>query len=140
MVADEIVTYLAAAGLGLVASGAGINLYPTPYPLSAPDRAVAVDVYGGRKSDRTFGPSLQAPANEYPLFHVFVRDSRNNGAAAASLADSIYKALDNLGPTTLSGVAYRDVVSVDGPPKFLGFDENQRPMWVLNFQATKDRS
>lgn len=140
MVADEICTYLAAAGLGLVYGGAGANLFDLPFGPGSPDAAVCVHAYSGARSERTFGPSLAAPASEHPFFHVLVRGTRSDPAAALALADSIYKKLDGLGPVQLSGVTYRDVRSADGPPKFLEFDGNQRPIYFIDFHVDKDRS
>jgi hypothetical protein len=136
VVQDEVATAIVALGISGITSA---NVFPRTFPAGAPDRAVAVHVYGGLPSDRVFGGALTI-VNEYPLLHVFVRDDQDNEARASTTAKAIYDALDGLGPTTLSSVAYRDLRSLDGPPKFLGEDENHRPVYVLNFGATKDRS
>lgn len=138
MLGTEIVAHLAGAGLGLTA---GTNLFSVPFPESAQDDVVSVVTYGGGASERSFGPSLQAPAAEVDVrFQVMVRSGRDGAATAEALADAIYKKLDGLGPLSLSGVLYHDVVSTDGPPKFLSFDDNNRPRYYMNFAATKERS
>lgn len=137
MTVDEIGTYLAGAGLGLTL---GTNLFLIPLPLISPDKAVALDVYSGKPADRTFGGSLAVNANEYPEFQVFVRDVRENAREAMVLAYAIHRKLDNLGPVTLSGVVYRDVKGIAGEPKFLDFDQNQRPIYWCAYEAAKDPS
>lgn len=137
MLAGEIVTYLASAGIGLTA---GANLFAVPFPEASPDVAAYVDVFGGQLNTRTFGPSLQAPLGENVDFLVVVRGVREGAAAAETLADSIYKKLDNLGPVTLTGVLYRDVRTTEGPPKFLAFDPMNRPLYYCAYLADKDRS
>lgn len=137
MLGSEIALYLASAGIGLTA---GSTVFDVPFPEASPDQAAYIDVFGGRNNDRTFGPSLQAPLGENVDFLVVVRGTREGAAAAEGLADSIYKKLDNLGPVTLSGVLYRDVRTTEGPPKFLGFDQNNRPLFYCAYLADKDRS
>jgi hypothetical protein len=135
MVADEICELLTGAGLGLD----GSNLFPEAFPAHAPDTAVAVDVYSGLPSDRYQTDEQQRAALEYPLFHVFVRDERDKSGRAGALAQAIYDALDGSGGV-LAGVYYHDIQSLDGPPKGPVFDDNDRPVYVLNFGATKDPS
>lgn len=140
MVADDIVAVLEAGGLGLTTGAPTPNLFATPFPENAPDKAVAVDVYGGHPSDRVFGTGKPAVVAEHPSLHVFVRDEQDKDAQAAALAMSVYDLLDGMGPVTLGGVLYRDVRAPDGPPKFLGFDGNLRSVYVVNFDVDKDRS
>lgn len=140
MVADELAAFIAGAGLGLTTAAPTPNLFARPFPLDAPDKAVAIDVFDGKRSDRVFGTGKTATVGEHPVFHVFIRDNRDNDAAAAALAYQIYDLLDNAGPVVLSSVLYRDIKSLDGPPKFLSADENKRPTYVLRCEADKDRS
>jgi len=137
MLPGEVTAYLVSAGLGLTF---GTNLFAVPFPEAAPDRAAYVEIFGGSPNDRTFGPSLQTPLGEFVEFLVLVRDSKESAQAAELLAHDIYKKLDNLGPVTLSGVLYRDVHATQGPPKFLGVDENNRPLYYCAYEADKDRS
>jgi hypothetical protein len=137
MLPGEIATYLAGAGLGLTL---GTSLFAVPFPEAAQDRAVYVEIFGGRENDRTFGPSLQAPLGENVEFLVIVRDSKDSAQAAEQLANDIYKKLDSLGVVTLSGVIYRDVHVTQGPPRFLAFDQNNRPLYYCAYEADKDRS
>ena len=132
----EVATYLSTAGLGLTP---GINLFDRPFPEAAQDQAVYVEALPGRPNDRTFGPSGQAPLGEWPSFLVMVRDSRENDGAAELLAQRIYRALDNLGPVTFSGVLYRDIRATLGAPT-LTYDHSDRPLWVCHFEADKNVS
>lgn len=137
MVVDEIAAYLAGAGLGLTL---GTNLFTVPFPVTAPDQAVAIDVYASQPADRTFGPSLTQPLGEHPEFNVFVRDARENAQAAQTLAYQIFRKLDFLGPVTLSGIVYRDVRAVGGEPKFMAFDQNMRPIYTMTLVCDKNPS
>jgi len=137
MTPDEVATYLAGAGLGLTL---GVDLFDVPYPVLAQDRAVAIDIYNSLPADRTFGPSLTQPLGEHPEFNVFVRDARGNDAAAKTLAYAVFRKLDFLGPVTLSGVLYRDIRAIGGEPKFLAFDDNQRPVYSMTFLCDKNPS
>jgi hypothetical protein len=142
MVADEIAAYLAAAGLGLTTAAPNPNLFARPFPFDAPDQAVAIDVYGGHDSERIFGTGKAATIGEHPLFHVYVRDQRDNDASAAALAQQIYDFLDCATPGAIGSPAvyYWDIRSTDGPPKFMGSDGNNRSIYVLTFLADKARS
>ncbi len=133
----EVATYLVGAGLGLTL---GTSLFDAPVPEDAQEAAAWIESYPLRASDRTFGPSLQAPVGEWVGFSVFVRDARENATVAENLANSIYKKLDGLGPVTLSGVLYRDVRATAGPPYPLGVDASNRPLYACHYQADKDRS
>jgi len=145
MLPDEIGGYLVGFNGGSLGLALDQNLFLTPFPAESPDAAVCIDPYGGRPSDRTLGatPGVPNPSfGEYVHFHVFVRGPMSGDQAAQTLARKIYAALDGLLATLLSGVMYRDVRSLDGPPKRLTqpFDQNQRPVWYLNFEADKDVS
>lgn len=140
MLPGEVCTYLEAQGLGLSFSVSPRSLFGVPFPETAPDVAAYVELLPGQKSDRTFGPSLQAPLGEWAEFLVVVRGGRDSAQATEILAHNVYKKLDGLGPVVLSGVLYRDVRATEGPPRFLDDDHNDRPLYFCMYVADKDRS
>lgn len=133
----EIATYLAGAGLGLQL---GVSIFDVPFPEGAQDAAVYVESAPGREPDQVFGGHLAVPVGLWPSFTVFVRDARENAAAADALATAIYKKLRNLQSQTLSSVLYRDIRATAGEPYFAGFDHTNRPLYACHFEADKNES
>jgi hypothetical protein len=134
VLADEVATYLAGAGLGLTV---GDNLFTMPFPLGSPDSAVSVVVWFTDIVE-TFGESLSAPAMETQHFKVIAREGPGEGAAAQTKAYDIYKKLRRLGPVTLSGVKYHNIQA--NPPMFLSDDEADRPRYHFDAIAHKAES
>lgn len=130
----DVVAYLAAAGLGLVA---GTDLFEGPAP-ETPYNVVAVAKYMTERSDDyTMGASLTAPGSE--LEHVQVMSRHTVKATAESRADAIHAVLDNLQSTTLvNGRTYFEIAG-DGPPADLGQDGNLNWRYVTNYRVRKPR-
>lgn len=129
----DVVTYLAAAGLGLTA---GTNLFEGEMP-ELPDTCVAVAHYASETSDDyAMGASLTAPGYEVELFQVMTRHATR--ATAISTAAAVHAALDNLGPATLSGRTYFRIES-QGPPFSLAQDPSLRWRRAANYRAQKAR-
>lgn len=143
MLSAEIAAYLITqnpvGGVTLTTS-APANLYTVPLTEDAPDPCVSVLAISAEESEYTFGPSLQAPANERQIFAVMTRAARDGAVAAETLALAVHKWLRNLGPVTLSGVIYRKVRDLAGPPRFLSLDGIERPRYVCTYLADKDES
>ena len=135
MLADEVATYLAAAGLGLTV---GVDLFTLPWPATAPDLAVSLVESDAGPSEQHFGPSLSAPQVERPGLTVMVRGGRDAAETARAKAHDTYKRLRRLGPVTLSGVLYHHVDAE--PPQFLDFDDNGRPVFVFRCDVWKEES
>lgn len=135
MVAAELATYLAGAGLGLTV---GTNLFSFPFPTTAPDTAVCLVEWGSVPVPQNFGESLSPPSHERPQVKVIVRDARDAVGAARTQADAIYKKLRRLGPVTLSGVLYHNVYA--DLPAFLSLDENMRPRFHFDLDIWKQES
>jgi len=136
MLADEVGTYLAAAGLGLTV---GTNLFTKPFPgAAAVDPNVSLHALAGDAPEGTFGPSGSSYAFERPELLVTVRGARDGIEAAETLAQAIYKALRRLGPVTLSNVLYHNIDAT--PPAFVAFDANQRPLFSVTCRIWKDES
>ncbi len=144
-VLDDVASYLAGAGLGLtVATSATGNLYKVPMPEAAPDAATCIVVYGGLPSVRAMGASTTAlsnaasPVAEVVRFQVLVRKSAQAFEACVTLAENIHKALDHVANQTLGSARYLHIKTL-GPPAFLAFDDNLRPRYFINAEATKER-
>jgi len=134
MLADEVCTYLAAAGLGLTQ---GTNLFTAPFPDGAPDTGACLIDTPGEKGEDVFGGSLSPEAVELPHFQVLVR--AKDPAAARQLAWNVMKMLRNF-QGTLSGVRYLRIERVSALPFFLKSDENHRYYYVGNYRAWKEES
>ena len=136
MLPVEVGDYLAGQGLGLTV---GTNLRYVPLTDADPDPAVAILETPGSQSEGAFGPSLSAPAFEHPRFVVIVRGSRDGGLVARTLAESIHKKLERLGPVTRAGTVYFDV-RAQQPPFGPDYDANERVIYRAVYEATKERS
>lgn len=137
MFADEVATYLAAAGIGLVA---GVSVFSGPIPDSCSVLAVGMVELSGDRPIRTFGASLAPDLVQRPGLQLVVRGVENGSSVARAKAKQVYDKLAGLGPVTLSGVLYLDVQpegGIAGPY----FDEaTNRPRFLMNFRVHKDPS
>lgn len=137
MVCDELGAYLVAAGLGLVLDA---SLFVVPFPVSSPDAATCIVAFGfWGKPERTMTPSLGANLGEKPVVQVITRDTRERAAQAQATSLAIWQKLRNLGTVTLSGVVYYDV-RARSQPLFLGFDQDQRPRFYVEYEVDKAES
>jgi len=136
MLGDELVTYLAAAGVGLVA---GTNVFSSTIPDTCSVLAVGMVELSGESPIRTFCPSLSPDLVQRPGVQIVVRGVENGTSLARAKAKQVYDQLANLGPVILSGVLYFDVQpegAIHGPY----FDETNRPRFLMSFQIHKDPS
>lgn len=129
-------THLVAYLDPLIAETAGTDLFEGPMP-ELPDACVALTLYGGEEGDRVMAASLTAPATEPALVQLMVRNPAKGTAATRAYA--IHALLDNLGPTTLSGVLYHHVSATEGAPICIGQDQNLRWRYVASYRAVKGR-
>lgn len=138
MLVDDVVDYLAGAGLGLTA---GTNLWKLPVPETASQSIVQVTViqYGGRSPYRAMGPSLGAPVAEIPRFNVGVIGQYEQFEEARDLAEDIYESLDNLADTTLGSTRYLLVRALQPPIYASPDDEDAEHHFSINFEAVKAR-
>ena len=112
------------------------SLIEGPMP-ELPDNCVAVTHYGSEQGEEyVMGASLSEPGYEIENVQVMVRHTAK--ATAQSKAQAYHSLLDNLGPTTLSGVLFSHVDS-DGVPYCLGQDANERWRYVANYRVRKAR-
>jgi hypothetical protein len=137
VLASDIATYISTSTLGLTA---GTNVFAIPFPESTAvaDRAVCVIEYPGEAPEHAAGASLSAPLYERPRFQVVVRDATSAAQACRDLAESVYRLLDGLADTTLSGTRYMQVRALQSP-FYLSIDGQHRHRFVCNYAAEKAR-
>lgn len=127
---DELMDWMQAQGLGT--KGTDIFAYAPP----GTDTCVYVTPISGFKSERAMG-NKTIPI-EKPRFQITARHATNLETALTK-ADSIYDALDGLSSTTMGSTVWYDV-QADGPPAYLGPDDNNRHRCVINITAQKAKS
>ncbi len=115
---------LVAAGVGAFNASSGWSIHISKLP-SKPDTAVSVV--------RTGGP----PGNprwllDFPTVQVMVRGAANGYQAAESKVQAVKDTLLGLPSQDIGGDRWV-AVNMLGDPVFLGYDENNRPKWSLNF-------
>lgn len=127
----EVGARLTAAGVATTSAGStGWRLTYRGLPPS-PNRAVAVQLTGG------FAPEGKADIRR-PTFQVLVRGSSADDATLEAKAESVVTALHRQS-TAITGWTWVDL-QLQGDVLFLGWDENQRPLYSVNFAATRSRT
>ena len=144
MLTGDIVAYLATASLGLTP---GVNLWAEPLPetTSTTDYQVSVVEYGGRPSIRGMGANLSAPVAEIRRFQVAVIGQQSQNEETGILANSIYKALDQLAEVSLgsTGTRYLLIRALQPPfyfPPGDVSDQNAQHHFTTNFEAHRERA
>lgn len=136
MLLDEIANYLASTGIGTV----GVSIFKSMIPTEAPNQCVVISEYGGLPTTKVANYAVGSAPLEWPRFQVMVRSNplTTTGyySTARVLINSCYRALDGLA-TSLSSVRYVYVEAL-APPFAIGLDDNERQMFVANFQAAKE--
>lgn len=132
MIADDVVTLIAADGYGVK----GTDLFKGPLPTS-PSRCLAVAEYGGEAPDYVFGEP--GPAIDKPRAQVKARGKAFDYDGPRTVLELIYQAVCNRGAFIVNGTRYMSLFPL-GSPSPLGQDANNCWVWVLNLAAEKDRS
>jgi hypothetical protein len=101
------------------------DFFPTPH------RQVLVRLSGGN-------PGEGKADLDRPTFQVLVRGQENESSGIESKVEAVVAALHRF-DGTLSGWVYPDIQR-QGDVLYLGRDDNQRPMYSLNFQALRSRT
>ncbi|MBW2030730.1 MAG: hypothetical protein JRJ31_16830 [Deltaproteobacteria bacterium] len=73
---------------------------------------------------------------DYPTVQIRVRGSRMGYKAAWTKANSIKEALNGLTNETWNSTRYIQIEAM-GDPLFLGYDKEQRPVFVINFSIQR---
>ncbi len=127
---DDIVAYLAAAGIGLTA---GTNLFAGKLPATAPDPCVICYETKGAPPLETFGND-DLPQVDRPRLQVVAR-AADYVSARTKLWDC-FKKLVLIGNESVNGTYYERVEAIDSPA-LMGRDESERVLFVGNFQVHK---
>ena len=122
----DIAEYLEDKGIGTV----GTNIFAGQMP-DTPDICVAVLAYAGQPPDEV------SEDMEYPGLQVMVRGEKNGFSAAMTKAYAVLNALHGVTDTTIE-THYYYRISASQSPAQAGFDKNDRPLLVINFQVTKE--
>lgn len=134
---DDIAAYLVAKGRGTLPSAgppivAG-TIFVNDKP-STPDACICIFGYAGQAPEWT-----NTSKYDRPSVQVLVRGAKNAAGTARTLIETIYKDLDGLTNTTLSGTYYQKIEAVQSGPTPMGKDENGRIEYVWNFYTSKTR-
>jgi hypothetical protein len=114
----------------------GTNLFGGTLP-AGPNFAVAMYEPSGAGPVEVMGPGL--PAEDNPRLQVVVRSEPNNYVQARSVAWSIWRILAGVVDETINGTRYLRIAAVHSP-SFLTRDDNERVLFVCNFEVLKDLS
>jgi len=132
-VAADLVAYLDAS----ISETAGTDLFEGDLT-EAPANQVTVWHFGGGIAERSMSPSVTAADIETALVQVLVRNTVMT--TANTKAQAVHALLDNLQEYSgASGTRYLLVESVGGEPHMLGMDDNERWIFMGNYEVRKVR-
>ena len=123
---NDIAEELEDDGVGTV----GTNIFCGKMP-DAPDICIAVSQYGGQPIDEV------SEDMEYPGLQIIVRGAKDGYAAAMTMAEAVRQSIHGITDTTLTSTYYYRI-SANHSPAQLGFDGNDRPLFVINFSVIKE--
>ena len=129
MVLAELVTYLAAQGVGT----SGTNLFYGFVPPD-PDAMVTLFEYGGQPNEPDLGTVNTRLV--FPRVQALARGVRDDYDGPRLKIQDVVTALTKILNQSLSSVAYKAVEPLSDP-FFLRRDENFRLEFVCNFKVTK---
>lgn len=141
MILDDLCDYLTSQGV--VVRGGSVQEQAPAYGIyqgylpPTPDRAVAVYETGGRAPLHTHTSGPGQAVMEYPRIQVSVRSSAYSTGRLQ--IQRIYAVMDGFRPRLLNGVLYHWAAAVQ-PPFLLERDENQRTVFAVNFEFSKELS
>ncbi len=125
MMLPDVAAYLQGRGVATV----GTNMFLGSMPPS-PAVCVALREAGGAPAEWTH----QGVAWERPVIQVIVRHT--SYSAGRALIEQAYQSLLALKNTTIGGIRYYNAEPMS-PPSMLEFDENDRPILVVNVEIWK---
>jgi hypothetical protein len=102
--------------------------FPNAFPISAPDVCAVVKLTGG------FPPS-QWTGKKQPSFQILVRGEANNPADVEARAYALHESLMNLRNVTVGDESVVIIRAMSSAPLFIGNDENNRPIYSMNFDC-----
>lgn len=98
------------------------------FPLDSPDICTVVRLTSG------FPPS-QWTGKKQPSFQVIVRGVEGGDAAAEERAYAVHGSLTNLSNVMIGEHSVVVIRAMNSVPFFVGTDENQRPLYSMNFDC-----
>jgi hypothetical protein len=118
----ELITFIKARVPG--------TYYPNKFPTStsAPDACAVVKLTGGFPPDQWTG-------KKQPSFQVIVRGGVNGDAECETRAYAIHESLKNLREVTIGSESIVVIRTVNSVPIYVGSDENNRPIYSMNFDC-----
>jgi hypothetical protein len=102
--------------------------FPNAFPISAPDVCAVVKLTGG------FPPS-QWTGKKQPSFQVLVRGSAKNTSECETRAYEIHESLMNLRDVMVGDQSVVIMRAMNSVPLYIGNDENNRPIYSMNFDC-----
>lgn len=111
----------------------GVDLFLGLLP-EEPDACVAIfETTPGSVMEtmRTTAPSL-----EMPRIQAIIRGQRNSYATTRATAETVWRSVSKIQNTTLSGVQWLRAIPVD-TPSLMGRDDDERPLFTVNFEIVK---
>lgn len=124
-IAEGAKDLLEAAGVGTFAATSGWAIYLSKYP-AAPNTVIAIYNSGGRAPNPKW-------ALDYPSLNIQVRGAKNGYQAAVTKVQEVKDVLLGLDSQDINGDRWVSV-TMPGEPAFLGYDDDNRPMFSLNFR------
>lgn len=131
MLADDICSLIVTDGFGTLAT----NLFKGELP-PTPDLCIAVMDYQGGPAVTFFG---SLTVNENPRVQVKVRGAADEYDIPRTRIEHIYQAFMDRGAFTVNSTRYLNIGPVQ-PPFPLGKDDNNRWVFVVNFDVMKERT
>lgn len=110
----------------------GVNVFGGVQPTS-PNACVTFINTGGYPRDEILNPEVGGL--RYPTVMATIRGNQGDYKGAREKAEQVHDKLHKIMNFTANGNTYQ-VCMVEGEPNWLGFDENNRPLWSINFKLT----
>ena len=130
-VALDMATYLQTQGVGTLATDIFYDQMPEETVLPVDGAALAVIESGG--SD----PEVNADRKHFnPSIQVIVKGKQNSNTEAKAMLAVIVDELTDPLNLVVGGTTYYGTAQVGGN-NWLGYDDNDRPEWSLNFQLRR---
>ncbi|MGM0409191.1 MAG: minor capsid protein [Bacillota bacterium] len=96
-----------------------------------PDKVITFFDTGGMAEQNLLNSDEQGL--KYPTVQVRIRGTKNSYVDTRELAEDVYDNLHKLYLENMNENLYKQVIAV-GEPIWLGYDENNRPEWSINFE------
>lgn len=134
MILDDLGTYLAESGVGILEPDTGANMFRGIMP-NAPDACIAIFETPGAFPDAIL-ESTDGAKYERPHIAVWSRGTRGDYAAARQVSQNVYDALKKIVNMTLGGKSYLQVTPLQ-PPFLLERDDEDRVIIAFNAEVLK---